>query len=130
MNTESNLLRNSLKANGIFSSLFGTTFIIVVNPIAEFIGLDYPFIVTAIVVSLLLFPIGLILNEFRETISTPEAKIAITLDVAWVLGSAIVIPLSILNTNGNWATAIIADIVLLLATMQFIGIRRLPNTQI
>ena len=130
MNTQSNLLRNSLKANGIFSTLSGTGFIIAANPIAEFIGLDYPLIITTIGISLLIFAVGLFLNAFRETINTQEAKIAIALDIGWVLGSAIIIPLSILNTNGNWATAIIADIVLILAIMQFIGVRRLLKSQL
>ena len=51
--------------------------------------------------------------------------LAIDGDLAWVLGSAIIIflPSSSLSAAGKWAVAIVADIVLVFAIWQFFAMR-------
>ncbi|MGH7455699.1 MAG: hypothetical protein ACRENG_30365, partial [bacterium] len=62
-------------------------------------------------------------------IKLQEAWLAVVLDAAWVIGSAILIFAGTLSTTGNWLVAIVADIVLLFAVLQFFGIRRLQQQQ-
>lgn len=125
---ESKLLRAALKGNGTFSCVCGIAFIAAAKPIAEFIGIDYPWIIAAVGASLLTFSCALFINAFRADVNILEARIAITLDFLWVVGSGILIALGILNTGGNWGTAVVADVVLFFAIVQYVGLRRLsPN---
>jgi hypothetical protein len=124
---ESNLLRSALIGNGIFSTVSGTAFIIGAKPLAAFAGIDTPWIIIGIGVSLLFFAVGLIRNARREHIHKGEATMAIAMDFLWVFGSAIIIALGILSTGGNWGTAIVADIVLIFAVIQSVGLRRLKT---
>ncbi len=74
------------------------------------------------------FSCALFINTFRADVNILEARIAITLDFLWVVGSGILIALGILNTGGNWCTAVVADVVLFFAIVQYVGLRRLsPN---
>ena len=121
------LLRRALRANGIFSITSGIAFILAARPIANLIGIDYPMLIAGIGVSLAFFSVALFYNAARSEVSRIEAGLAVAGDLAWVAGSGIVIALGILTTSGNWAVALIADIVLLFAIFQFIGLRRLTR---
>ena len=121
------LLRRALRANGIFSATSGIAFVLAARPIANLIGIDYPMLITGIGVSLALFAVALFYNAARIEVNRLEAMLAVTGDLAWVVGSGIVIALGILTTSGNWAVALIADIVLLFAIFQFVGLRRLSR---
>jgi len=59
-------------------------------------------------------------------ISDGFAKFAIYADLVWVAGSVILIFTSLVNltTPGKWVIAIVADIVLAFAILQFLGLRR------
>jgi len=47
-------------------------------------------------------------------------------DLLWVVGSAVLIFTNLVpfTTNGKWAIAIVADIVLAFAIVQFVGVRK------
>lgn len=122
------LLRIALKSNGFFSTVTGIAFIVAAGPIAERIGLDYPWLLIAIGVSLLIFAFGLFRNAMAASVDLLEARIAVALDFAWVLGSVVVVALGVLSTTGNWSVAIVADIVLVFAIAQAIGVRRIQAT--
>ncbi len=124
----SRLLRMSLLSNALFSTVSGVAFIVASGPIAAAIGLPYPGILVAIGVSLLLFAAGLFTNARRDNVNLTEARVAVALDFAWVVGSAVVIAAGVLNTTGNWAVAMVADLVLAFAILQYVGIRRMPRT--
>ena len=67
-------------------------------------------------------------QRFSADVNILEARIAITLDFLWVVGTGILIALGILSTPGNWGTAVAADVVLFFAIVQYVGLRRLsPN---
>lgn len=118
-------LRISLRSNAAFSCLSGFVFSLAYIPIASFIGLQIPWIVLVTGLSLILFAIGLYLSSVRETPNLLEAKIAVALDLGWVLASAVIISLGLLSRSGNWMLVAIADIVLVMAVLQFVGLRRL-----
>ncbi|GAB4151839.1 MAG: hypothetical protein Tsb009_27380 [Planctomycetaceae bacterium] len=123
----SRLLRVSLFSNAVFSSVSGVCFIAASGPLAALIGLEFPMILVAIGVSLVAFAAGLVLNAKRPTVNQREAWIAVVLDLAWVVGSVVVIFTGVLSTTGNWAVAIVADVVLVFAILQFRGLRKMQQ---
>jgi hypothetical protein len=64
-----------------------------------------------------------------ENINRGFAQFAVYADLVWVLGSAILIFTSLVpfTTAGKWAIAIVADIVLVFAVLQFVGLRRMAR---
>jgi hypothetical protein len=121
-NDGSTLLRRSLLANAAFSGLSGLVFLAASQPLAAFIGLTEPSTLTVVAVCLLLFAGGLFLNARRPVVRRAEAWAAVALDFGWVLGSGIVIWTGVLSVQGNWAVAAVADVVLLFAILQLIGL--------
>lgn len=126
-NTRANLLRRALQANGIFSGLSGVVFTLAPGPIAAFLGLNAPLILMGLGVMLILYAISLLWTASQEPINRRSAIIAIDLDVAWVVGSYIILftNWAPLTNAGWWAVAVVADIVTIFAIVQYVGLRRL-----
>jgi len=124
-NDGSTWLRRSLLANAAFSGLSGLVFLAATQPLAAFLGLSEPWTLTVVAVSLLLFAGGLFLNARRPVVRRAEAWAAVALDFGWVLGSGIVIWTGVLSVPGNWAVAAVADVVLLFAILQVVGLGKL-----
>lgn len=122
------LLRRALRGNAAFSTASGLAFVAASGPIAATIGLEQPIVLIAIGLGLLVFAAGLIRNAARANVNRIEARLAVAGDLAWVLGSGVVIALGILTRTGNWAAAIVADVVLLFAILQLVGLRRLARS--
>jgi hypothetical protein len=57
------------------------------------------------------------------------ARFAILADVLWVLGSTALVftDMVAFTTAGKWAIAIIADIVLIFAIVQYVGLRKITK---
>lgn len=121
-----NLLRRALQANGVFSALSGVILIVASGRIATLIGLEQPLWLTGLM--LLLFAAGLFRNAGRAEINQTEAWVAVALDVAWVLGTAALIFAGVFSATGNWVVALVGDVVLLFAGLQFWGLRKLRRS--
>ena len=121
---ESAFLRRSLQANGAFSVVTGLAMIVACKPVASLVGLSHPAILVAIGVSLLVFAVGLISNSRRADVNEQEARTAIIMDFAWVALSVVVIAFGVLSSPGNWTVAVVADLVLIFAILQTVGLRR------
>ena len=80
--------------------------------------------VSGIGVSLLVFAVGLLRNSSRLEVNQAEAWTAVAMDLAWVAGSVAVISTGALTVGGNWLVAVVADVVLLFAVLQVMGLRR------
>jgi hypothetical protein len=119
----SQLLRRALQANGVFSALSGVLLLIASERIAALIGLEQSLWLTGLL--LLLFAAGLFRNAARAEINQTEAWIAVALDVAWVVGTGALLFAGVFSTTGNWIVAVIGDVVLLFAVLQFWGLRKL-----
>ena len=128
-NNNSSLLRNALYGNSIFCSTSGLAFTLLSKPIATFLGLTVSWVILALGIGLLIYGIDVFIIARKETISEGFAKFVIGADLAWVIGSVILIftNLVALTTPGKWAIAIIADIVLVFAILQYVGLRRVIN---
>ena len=124
---KSKMLRLALRGNGVFSLLSGSVFVVASTRISEVIGLEYPVILVVVGLGLVSFAGALFFNSARPEINRLEAAAAVVGDVAWVLGSGVVIALGVLTTTGNWAVAVVAEVVLLFAILQYVGIRRVSR---
>lgn len=123
--TASSLLRRALQANGAFSALSGVVLIVAAEPLSAVLGLKMPAILIGIGAGLLVYAAALFRNALGATINEAEALLAVILDAAWVAGSLVLILAGRLSVVGNWMVAIIADIVLLFAVLQFYALRRI-----
>ncbi len=126
---ESLLLRRVLQANSAFSVISGVTVVAAAALLSRLFGVGHPAILIGVGLLLLAFAVGLFQNSRRESVNETEVVTAIAMDAAWVAGSIILIGLGVLSTAGNWAVAIIADVVLLFAILQAIGLRRLRRVR-
>ncbi|MCI0488605.1 MAG: hypothetical protein L0229_18615 [Blastocatellia bacterium] len=125
---KSNMLRLALRANGVFSALSGAVLIVASDYVTALIGIEASLVPTGVL--LLGFAAGLLWNARREVINRTEAWIAVALDLAWVIGTAGLIFAGVFNSTGNWVVALVGDVVLLFAVLQFLGLRRLRRRSV
>lgn len=126
----SNLLRNTLRANGVFSTLSGIVFILGAGQVASFLGVDSAsslILMTGII--LLGYAAVLFQQSARPTLDTRVGWLAFTLDILWVAGSWIVLAADAfgLSAQGRWGVLIVADIVAVFAVLEYVGLRRLTR---
>jgi hypothetical protein len=118
-------LRRSLRLDGIASGLCGALLLLAAGPISTLIGLPGPGLARAVGAGLLVFAAALLWNAARATVSRGEAIGAVVLNIAWVLGSAVVIVDGPLTLVGNLAVAAVAAAVVLFTILEAVGLRRL-----
>ena len=121
---KSSLLRKALMSNAAFSGLTGSLLTTAAPWLSERMGIPEPMILRVAGVSLLGFAAALLLNATRHEIDRKQAWAAVGLDFTWVLASVILVSLQLLSASGNWAVVAVADVVLLFALAQGLGLRR------
>ena len=120
------MLHTVLRFNAAFSGIFGLLFLIFPGMFAEMLGISSPIALMVTGVLLFLWEVT-VFSMVREADLNPTMVwVVIAGDLVWVLGS---IGLLLggwlpLTAAGKWFVAIIADIVLVFAVVQFIGVRR------
>jgi hypothetical protein len=127
--SKSGLLRNAMRANGVFSAVSGAAALLFSSTLADTTGIQPPLVFTVLGVILILYAIDLFWVTSRPQLDIRFGWAAVVLDLAWVLGSLVLLLTDLLplTTAGKWIIAILADIVLVFAIVQFIGIRRLAR---
>lgn len=125
MNDPQRLLRNSLRANGAFSTLSGLVFSLGAGSVAPAIGLGDPRILVAVGVGLLGFAAFLFYVSSRPSVHLPTAMQIVWADLAWVVGTVPLVLIGVLSREGVIAAIVVADIVLLFAVLQYLGVRRI-----
>jgi len=125
----SSLLRNALIGNSIFCTTSGVAFALFSAPIASFLGLSTSWVILVLGIGLALYGVEVFYFARKDSIDESFAKFVIGADVAWVIGSALLIftTLVTFTTPGKWAIAIIADIVLVFAIAQYVGLKRMSK---
>lgn len=122
------LLRKALMGNALFSTLSGLIILFAQSWVLRILGLSH--------INLLILGVGLIffatilaIHARRQNVKTSDAWIAVWMDLAWVLGSyglLFVVPFS---TRGKWVVGAVAELVLMFAVLQFLGIRRIEKSE-
>ncbi len=129
MSSISKLLRRALLANGAFSALCGVLFFFNEKMLGLLLGVNLPTVIYILSSGLVLYALWLFWNARRDEVGMREAWLAVGMDLAWVVGSFVLIQFEVLNPIGNWLVAVLATIVLMFAVLQFLGITRRARPQ-
>jgi len=73
---------------------------------------------------LLVYAILLWLNARKAKIRITGAWVAIVMDVVWVVASYALIVVVPFSVGGKWVVALVAELVLAFAVLQWMGVRR------
>jgi hypothetical protein len=119
------LLRRALLANASFSTLSGLVLVFAQRGVVRLLGLPETINLIALGVSLLVFAAILVLFARKEPIKLLDAWIAVILDAVWVIGSYPLLFVVPFSTSGKWVVGIVAEVVMVFALMQWLGIRRI-----
>ena len=123
------LLHTVLRLNAVFCGFFGLVFIVFPGKVSALTGI--PNELAILITGILLIVWEIIVSQLirQPRVSAAGAWMVIAGDLAWVVGSIALLLggwLPLTNT-GFWIVAIIADIVLVFAVIQTIGLRRQRN---
>ncbi len=120
------LLRYALRANAVFSACAACITVVANARLKNFLGLpsgdNSLWVLSA---SLAIFAGWLLLNARRPQIRINEARIAVYLDLAWVVLSVPTVLSSALTTGGKWLVFVVGELVLVFAIAQWQGIRKI-----
>src|SRR5215467_11830533 len=121
-------LRKALMGNALFSTLSGLTMLLAQGWVLRILGLASNVNLLILGVGLILLAITLVVNARKQQVKKSDAWIAVLMDVAWVLGSYILIFIVPFSTEGKWVVGVVAELVLVFAVLQFVGIRRIQKS--
>ncbi len=124
-----NLLRDTLRANSIFSGVSGLVLVGGFAPLANFIGVAWAWTLIVLGIGLLAYAFLLRQAARRAVLDAREAMVFIVSDVAWVFVSVVLLVTNWIpfTTEGRWLIVILADLVACFAVLQFVGLRRLAR---
>ena len=120
-------LRLVLSSNAVFSGVSGLLFIFASAAVAGFIGINSSFVILLIGVGLAGYAILIQVNASRMEIDKTFVLSAIIADSTWVVLSIILLVTNWVpfTVEGKWAVGIIAAIVDVFATLQFLEWRKM-----
>ena len=123
-------LRKALMGNALFSTLSGLTILLAQGWVLRILGLASNVNLLILGVGLIVFAITLVVNARKQQVKKSDAWIAVWMDVAWVFGSYILIFIVPFSTEGKWVVGVVAELVLVFAVVQFVGIRRIQKSEL
>jgi hypothetical protein len=124
------LLRRALLANASFSTVSGLVLVFAQRRIVQLLGLPDTINLIGVGISLLVFAAMLVVFARKEHLKLSDAWIAVILDTAWVLGSYPLLFVAPFSTSGKWLVGIVAEVVMVFALLQWLGIRRIGKRSI
>ncbi len=116
-------LRNVLLADGLTSGLTGVMLVILAGPVASTVGAGGPPVMVVIGVALICFGWAVLRNARHGIAMRSTARVAVALNAAWVVSSAVVLLGGWLSTVGNWAVVLVAGAVLAFTVLELVGLR-------
>jgi hypothetical protein len=124
------LLKRALTGNAVFSLLSGLVIVFANRWLVNFLGLSASISLGlgAIGISLVVYAVLLCLSTRRSHIRISNAWLAVVMDVLWVLGSCALVMVVPFSAAGKWTVILVADLVLLFAILQWLGIRRVQKS--
>lgn len=125
-------LRRVLQGNAAFSTLSGLVMLVDSKPLANFLGLADPSVISyllALGIGLLFWAMLAFWVSTQPTLGRTGVFTIIEGDLLWIAGSIILLISGWLpfSTAGYWAVAIVADVVALFAILQYVGWRRIAQ---
>ena len=123
-------LRKALIGNALFSTLSGLTILLAQGWVLRILGLPSSVNLLILGAGLIVFAVTLVINARKQQVKKSDAWIAVLMDVAWVLGSYILIFIVPFSTEGKWVVGVVAELVLVFAVLQFVGIRRIQKSEL
>ena len=123
------LLRRALQGNALFSVISGALILAINRTLVEFLGLPSSASLTPLGIGLLVYAGWLLWNARREKIRIVDAWMAVALDMVWVVGSYALLFAVRFSSSGKWVVALVAELVLLFAVMQWLGLRRVGRSR-
>jgi hypothetical protein len=118
------LLKKALTGNALFSVISGIAILIANRWLVKFLGLPDKVSLVLLGISLIVYAVLLWLNARKARIKITGAWVAIVMDVVWVVGSYALIVVVPFSVGGKWAVAVVAELVLAFAVLQWMGVRR------
>ena len=122
-------LRKALLGNALFSTLSGLTILFAQGWVLRIVGLPSSVNLLIFGVGLIVFAVTLVINARKQQVKKSDAWVAVLMDLAWVVGSYVLIFLVPFSPKGKWVVGIVAEVVLLFAMLQFVGIRRIQKSE-
>ncbi len=114
-------LRYALIGNASFSTITGVFIVIAPDWTAHLVGLSGTANLIGLGIGLLIFAAALLINARRPELRLAEAWAVVLMDLAWVAGSYVILSVAPLAVEGKWVIAMVADLVLVFAVLQWIG---------
>ena len=120
-------LRYALIGNASFSTITGAFIVIAHDWTAHLLGLSGTANLIGLGIGLLIFAAALLINARRPELRLAEAWAVVLMDLAWVAGSYFILLVAPFTVEGKWVIATVADLVLVFAMLQWMGIHRIQN---
>ena len=121
------LLRYALVGNATFSSITGLFIIVAHDWIAHLLGAGGSAVMIGLGVGLLVFAATLLINARRPELKLTDAWAVVLMDLVWVAGSYVILLVAPFTAEGRWVIAAVADLVLVFAVLQWMGIHRIQS---
>ena len=122
-------LKKALTGNAVFSVVSGVAILFANRWLVKFLGLPEKVSLAILGVSLIVYAAILWFNARRPKIKTTDAWVAVIMDVIWVVGSYALIFAVPFSVGGKWVLALVAELVLAFAVLQWLGIRRIRKSE-
>jgi hypothetical protein len=119
------LLRMALMGNALFSTISGLALILAGQRVVRLLGLPKAVNLLTMGIGLLAFAVTLVIFARKNPIKVSDTWIAILLDLAWVIGSYPLLFVVPFSSTGKWIVGMVAEVVMLFALVQWLGIRRI-----
>ena len=123
------LLKKALTGNAVFSVVSGVSILFANRWLVKFLGLPEKVSLAILGVSLIGYAALLWLNAHRPKIKMTDAWVAVIMDVIWVVSSYTLILAVPFSLGGKWVVALVAELVLAFAVVQWLGIRRIRKSE-
>jgi len=115
--------------NALFSILSGLTILFAQGWVLRILGLSSKVSLLVVGFGLLVFAAALVVNARKPEMKLSDAWMAVWMDIAWVIGSYVLIFDGPFSTEGKWVVGAVAELVFVFAVLQFIGIRRIQKSE-
>jgi hypothetical protein len=123
------LLKKALTGNAVFSVVSGTVILLANRWLVKLLGLPETVSLAILGVSLIVYAAILLLSARKSKIKVTDAWVAVIMDVIWVVASYALIFVVPFSVGGKWVVALVAELVLGFAVLQWLGIRKVRKSE-